>query len=48
MEEILIAVAKKDFQCTPVWKFNMLVTHAVTVEDVIDMCCMEHGVKLLE
>lgn len=49
MEEILIGVPKKDFQCTLVclvWKFNMLVTHTVTVKDVIDMCCMEHSVKL--
>lgn len=51
MEEILIAVPKKDFQCTLVclaWKFNMLVTHTVTGNDVIDMCCMENSVKLLK
>lgn len=51
MEAILIGVPKKDFHCTAVrlvWKFNMFVTHTVTLNDVIDMCCMEHGVKLLK
>lgn len=51
MEEILIAVPKKHFQCTLVhlvWKFNMLLTHTVTVNYIIDTCCMERIVNVLK
>lgn len=51
MEEILISVPKKDFQCMLlclVWRFNMLVTHTVTVNYIIDMCCMDYTVKMLK